>query len=124
MSVLVVADSFLPRKSSLGKRGKNFWSDRLTQLKEESVVAYDEWERDGRPSSGPSFERKKSCHYLYKSELRRQRRLVAAERSEVLSDKLMSKDFTSFWRDWKKVSHAHVPPVNRIENANTEPDTG
>ena len=39
-----------------------------------------------------------------------------------MGSKLMAKDFNGFWRDWKKVSQVHVPPVTRIENAVSEPD--
>ena len=122
MSVLVVADSLLPRKSPRGKRGNDFWTERLTQLKGDSVKAYDDWVSNGRPSSGPLFECKKTCHYVFKAELRKQRRCSAAEKSEAMSERLMTKDSNGFWRDWKKVSQVHVPPVNRIENAVSEPD--
>ena len=122
LSILEVTDSLLPRKSSHGKKGKDFWSDNLTQLKKNSVDAYDQWTCDGRPSSGPSFERKKSCHYIYKAELRRQRRLFAAEKSETLSNELINKNFQKFWRDWKRLSQSKSPPVSRIGEAITEPD--
>ena len=122
LSVLEVADSLLPRKSPHGNRGKDFWTENLTQLKRESIEAYNMWSNDGRPSSGPSFERKKHCHYVYKAELRRRRRLMAAEKSDALGSKLMNKDFTSFWRDWKKLSQSKCPPVNRIGDATKEPD--
>ena len=77
VSVLEVADSLLPQKSPHGKRGKDFWTDNLSQLKKDSIEAYDIWTEDGRPTSGPSYEHKKACHYRYKAELRRQRRIVA-----------------------------------------------
>ena len=80
ISVLELADSLLPRKSSYGKNGKDFWTRSLSNLKNNSVDAYNAWSRDGRPSSGQSFEHKKSCHYVYKAELRRQRRLFASEK--------------------------------------------
>ena len=47
---------------------------------------------------------------------------MAAERSEALGNDLMDKNFLSFWKDWKKISQAKCPPVNRIEDALTEPD--
>ena len=122
LSILEVADSFLPRKSPHGKRGKDFWTEELTSLKRDSVEAYDIWSRDGRPTSGPSFERKKHCHYKYKAELRRRRRVIAAERSEALGNNLMDKDFHNFWRGWKRISQSKSPHVNRIEDAICEPD--
>ena len=47
---------------------------------------------------------------------------MGAEKSEALGDGLMNKNFTSFWRDWKKMSQARSPPVSRIGNAVKEPD--
>ena len=73
-------------------------------------------------SSGPIFESKKGCHYAYKAELRRQRRSFAAEKSEALGAQLVEKNFTKFWRDWRKISQVNCPPVNRIGDAITEPD--
>ena len=122
LSILEVADSLLPRKSPNGNRGKYFWTENLTQLKRDSVEAYDNWSCDGRPTSGPSFERKKDCHYRYKAELRRRRRLIAEEKSEALGNKLIDKDFNSFWRDWKRMSQSKSPHVNRVEDAICEPD--
>ena len=122
LSVLEVADSLLPRKSTHGKKGKDFWTENLSQLKRDSIEAYDMWTSDGRPSSGPSFEHEKACHYVYKAELRRRRRLMAAEKSEALGEKLMNKDFNCFWRDWKKLSQSKSRPVNRIGDATKEPD--
>ena len=94
----------------------------MSRLKRESIEAYDKWTEDGRPMSGPSFELKKACHYVYKAELRRRRRVIAAERSDALSDDLMSKDFIGFWRDWKRMSQSKCPPVTRIGDAIEERD--
>ena len=102
--------------------GKDFWTDLLTRLKQESVSAFEAWKSGGKPSHGPIFEHKKHCHYAFKAELRRQRRLFAAGKSEALGDHLESKNFTSFWRDWKRVAQVKSPPVNRIGDAITEPD--
>ena len=121
LAVLEKCDSLLPRKSSHGKKGKDFWSDTLTQFKQESVEAYDDWQLHGHPSSGPIFEKKKSSHYRYKAELRRQQRLSAAKKSDEMSSNLLDKNFTSFWKTWRRVSQAHTPPVNRIGDAVTEP---
>ena len=122
ITVLEIADSLLPRKSSHGKKGKDFWTSTLTQLKSESVEAYNAWSSNGHPTSGPFFERKKSSHYIYKAELRKQRRALAAEKSEALGKNLMDTNFVGFWRDWKRVSQPHCPPVNRIDDAINEPD--
>ena len=122
LAVLETCDSLLPRKSAHGKKGKDFWTDNLSHLKRESVLAYDTWLLEGRPSTGPSFEHKKHCHYIYKAELRRQQRTFAAEKSEALGNKLMDKNFTGFWKAWKTLSHTRNPPVNRIDDAVTEPD--
>ena len=122
ITVLEIADSHLPRKSPHGKRGKDFWTDNLTQLKSNSVEAYNAWSSEGHPTSGSSFEQKKSCHYIYKVELRRQRRKLAATKSEALGNDLINKNYTGFWRDWKKLSQARSPPVNRIGEAINEPD--
>ena len=122
VDVVAIADSFLPRKTPKGKGGKDFWSDSLTRMKTDSCDSYRDWQLAGRPSSGPIFERKKSCHYSYKAELRWQQRLCASRKSEALGQRLMGRDFISFWKDWRKVSQVKSPPVNRIGDAVTEPE--
>ena len=114
------ADSVLPRKSPKGKGGRDFWTESLSHLKSDSIASSNEWQLAGRPSSGPIFERKKSHHYLYKAELRRQRRLCASRKSEALSQNLIDKDYHSFWKDWRKASQTNSPPVNRIGDAVSE----
>ena len=121
ISVLDKCDALLPRKSPNGNKGKDFWTDCLTQLKRESIEAFEAWSFNGRPSSGAVFERKKQCHYRYKAELRRQRRLTAVKKSDEMSNNLLEKNFSGFWKMWRNVSHAHEPPVNRIGDAVTEP---
>ena len=122
VDAVATADSFLPIKSPKGKGGKHFWSDSLEKLKKDSVESYSEWQIAGRPSSGPFFERKKSCHFTYKAELRRQRRHCALAESEVLSQKLIQKDYFSFWKDWRKASQIRSPLVNRIGDSVSEPE--
>ena len=39
LEVLVICDAQLPRKSTFGKKGKGFWSDSLTKLKNDSFKA-------------------------------------------------------------------------------------
>ena len=120
VDIIAIADSVLPRKSPHGKRGKGFWTESLTRFKNDSINSHRQWEQAGRPSSGPSFESKKSSHFIYKAELRRQQRLSAAEKNEALRKNLLDKDNVSFWKDWKKASQIRCPLVNRIGDAVTE----
>ena len=120
VDIIAIAESHLPQKIPQGKGGQGFWTDSLTQLKSDSVASHREWQSAGRPSSGPLFERKKSNYYKYKAELRRQRRIHAAEKSEALSDRLLNKDFKSFWKGWRRASQVNCPLVNRIEDSVTE----
>ena len=117
LEVVVLADSHIPRNSNRGKSGKGFWTDRLTQLKRDSVESYEIWCDAGRPSSGRLFECKKHDHYVYKAELRLQRRRHAATKSDALNDKLMAGNHMHFWRRWRSVSQVKCPPVNRIGDA-------
>ena len=64
IDIVAIADSVLPRKYPRGKRGKDFWSESLTQLKSDSISSNSEWKQAGCPSSGPSFDKKKTCHFL------------------------------------------------------------
>ena len=121
LNVLMIADSYLPRKPP-GKKGKGFWSDSLTRLKNDSIESYDRWCMGGKPTSGVLNDRRKSCHYEYKSELRRQRRLYAAQQSDSLSGKLLDKGYVGFWKEWRRASQVQCPLVNRIEDSITEPD--
>ena len=70
----------------------------------------------------PLFDRRKSCHYKNKAELRLHRRQHAAKKSDHLTGKILNKDYIDFWRDWKRASQVKSPPVNRINEAVTEPD--
>ena len=122
ISVIEIAHTYLPTKSALGKKGKGFWTDKLTRLKNQSVDAFNAWNSDGKPLSGPSFDNKKHSHYVYKAELRCQRRMYAAGKSEALGDQLVAKRHSDFWREWKKVSQVKSPPVSRVGDAITETD--
>ena len=117
IEIVAIADSYIPRKSPNGKRGKGFWNESLTHLKNDSVECYNRWNECGRPSSGPLFDRKKDSHYRFKVELRRQRSSFAARKSEDLNGKLLDKNFTRFWKDWKQISQVKCPIVNRIDDA-------
>ena len=92
----------------------------LTHLKAESFNIHREWVQEGCPTSGPCFERKRSSYYLYKAEMRRKKRITAANKNEALGEKLLNKDYVSFWKDWKRASQVSCPPVNRIGDAVTE----
>ena len=112
LDIIAITDSFLPQKSPRGKRGKDFWTPYLTQLKDDSVTCSSDWVAKSRPLSGPTFERKKSIHFLYKAEIRRQKRLRAAVKSGTLEQNLLDRDYNSFQRDWKRVTQVRCPLVN------------
>ena len=96
LDALEICHFSLPKKSPHGKRGKGFWTEVLTRLKNESVRTFNAWKHSGRPRCGPIFEEKKNAHYSYEAELRKQRRLFAAARSEALEDQLVNKNFVQF----------------------------
>jgi len=89
---------------------KHYSSAALDDLKSDSMFACSVWKCAGRPQSGPIYERKKNAHYLYKLAIRD----AANQFEDELLDSYMNKDFTSFWKCWKKKTCSKTPRVSSV----------
>ena len=94
------ADHCLPRK----KHGlaKPFWSPELTVLKQKSIDSYSLWKSCSCPQSGPIFEEKRKANYQYKRALRISKQDSSSSMSDEMSTNLLSKDYNSFWKNWRQ----------------------
>ena len=94
------ADKCLPRtKHGLAKP---YWTPELMALKRQSVDAHDLWSSCGRPRSGPIFAEKQRISNQYKCVLRQSKNIDKSSMSDEMGMNLQSKDFNSFWRNWKQ----------------------
>ena len=73
MAAVVAAESVLPKTDPNIQR--SFWCDELDDLKKDSIECTNNWKSLGCPRDGPIFECRKKCHYAYKLELRREKKL-------------------------------------------------
>ena len=100
VSAVSQADLCLPRK----KHGlaKPYWSPELTVMKQKSIDAFNLWKSCSCPQSGPIFEEKRWANYQYKRALRISKSDSSSSMSDELSTNLLSKDYNSFWKNWKQ----------------------
>ena len=100
VSAVSQADLCLPRK----KHGlaKPYWSPELTAMKQKSIDAFTLWKSCSCPQSGPIFEEKRCANYQYKRALRISKRDASSSMSDEMSTNILSKDYNSFWKNWKQ----------------------
>lgn len=71
VSAIIYAESFMPKTDPNVQR--SFWNEELSDLKNESITCNNYWKSLGSPKSGAVYECRKTCHYRYKSALRKQK---------------------------------------------------
>jgi len=116
--VFILKHEHLP-KTKVGVQ-KSYWSSTLSELKQKSIECTQFWKISGSPSSGPVYNCKKSCHYAYKSAIRRAQREDKEKMNEHLYDDLVTRDSNSFWKKWRNLNHVTSNLVTRIDGVTDE----
>jgi len=62
----------------------------------------------------PIYERKKNANYLYKHAIRDAANQFEDKYNDELLDSYINKDFTSFWKCWKKETFRKTPMVSTL----------
>ena len=104
MLAIVKAESILPKTNPNYER--SFWDNDLSELKSNSIECNNHWKSVGCPRSGPDYECRKNCHYRYRVELRRKKKISEKRYNDAMQDELLNKDGVSFWRSWKKMNNS------------------
>ena len=82
MNAVINAESILPKTNPNSNR--SFWDSELSELKSRSVECTNYWKSHGCPKSGPVYNCRKKCHFLYKSSLRRKKQATEKEYNDAL----------------------------------------
>ena len=85
---------------------KGYWTDELSSLKHDSIVAHDYWKLNGSPRFGPIFDAKKHAHYKYKLCLKKCKSEVDQQRVDSLNDDLINGDQNRFWKSYKYFNYS------------------
>ena len=85
---------------------KGYWSDELSSLKNDSIVAHDYWKLNGSPRHGPIFETKNDAYYKYKLHLKKCKNEIDQRRVDSLNEDLINGDQNKFWRSYKYHNYA------------------
>ena len=112
ISSMKSADSILPRF----KPGvqKDWWTDGLTRLRDNSIEIQHLWETEGRPHQGPINEERLRIRAAYKQAIRAAQRAPKQAAWDRLHASLADNDTNTFWKSWKKIynkNKSHLPPV-------------
>ena len=95
------ADSSLPRFKP-GKE-KDWWTDDLTRLKQQSIEIHSLWISEGRPRQGPTHEERIRVRAVYKYAIRSAQRSPKQKSWNRMHSSLCEKETDSFWRSWKSL---------------------
>ena len=112
------ADNFLPRS----KPGieKEWWTDELSVLKNDSKDIHAAWINAGRPSSGPIHQERLRVRASYKRAIRAAQRAPKQAAWNRMHLAMADKDTNSFWKSWRSVYNKNksdlAPVVNGCSN--------
>ena len=112
ISSLKLADSTLPRY----KPGveKDWWTDDLTRLRDESIEIQNLWVTEGCPHQGPIHAERLRIRAAYKRAIRAAQRAPKQAAWDRLHSSLAENHTNEFWKSWKKIynkNKSHLPPV-------------
>jgi hypothetical protein len=81
---------------------KSWWDAELSEYKKRSLESFRIWQRHGKPKNGPLFDLQCKHKLEYKLLIKTKEAESASEFSDELTDALLSKNNTQFWRSWNK----------------------
>ena len=110
------ADSSLPRhKPGLEK---DWWTEELSQLKNQSIEAHSLWVNEGRPKQGPTHKERIRVRARYKCAIRAAQRAPKQMSWDRLHSSLSQKDTSRFWCTWRRMynknKNSHSPIVDGV----------
>ena len=118
VDAILSADTFLPRANPAIH--KPYWSPTLTDLKNQSMECCNRWRSLGAPRSGPIFDCKRNCCLRYKHAIKNAKREYDQSMSDALLEDLESRDFESFWRNWRNRTKSSDSLVTRVDGEVTQ----
>ena len=77
---------------------KHWWSEELSQLKQDSIDSHALWCSSGKPKSGPIYDIFRNAKYAYKLCIKRSKSDAEVTITNELHDALCSKDNNNFWK--------------------------
>lgn len=80
---------------------KEWWDSELTELKNNCMLSHDEWKCNGKPRSGPIFEKRNSDKKQYRSLIQVRKSTEKLDISNSLLYSLYNETGTKFWKNWK-----------------------
>ena len=100
-----IREASLPLVQFFRNRPKPFpgWNELVKEAHSNSIVAFKEWRRAGKPKSGIEYDRKKETHRNFKYAFRRAKRDVQNVQRNNLAEKLCQGRGKDFWKDVKKI---------------------
>ena len=118
MNAVIKAENLLPKTNP--NYDRSFWDNELSDLKTRSIECDRFWKSLGCPKNGPAYDCRKSCHYIYKSKLRQNKRNAEKDFSESMYADLMNKNGISFWQKWSHLNSTRDSLVTWV-NGETDP---
>ena len=97
-------DSILPRRNNTGSE-KNWWSNELSDLKQQSIEIQRLWVAEGRPGQGPTHHERLRVRANYKRAIRHAQREPAQISWNQLHSALEDCDSNKFWHSWKSLNN-------------------
>ena len=115
------ADKVLPRH----KPGvqKSWWTDELTDLKNQNIEIHRLWQLEGKPHHGRVNDERLRVKAAYRRALKTSRRAPQQTCWNRMHDAFTTKDTNQFWKEWKKQygsNKSHLHPV--VDGISSKPD--
>ena len=101
VNAIQIADQCLPRARP--GISKDYWSPELTDLKNASYDAFILWCDNGKPSSGPIYDLKRSTSYRFKLAIKKAKKTFDQGRSDNIHNNLITGNTVKFWKSWQSL---------------------
>ena len=89
------------------------WNDYVKDWHDASRESFLLWVDAGKPRQGPQYELMKRCKARFKYALRQTQHNEESLRADALANKMMNKNYDSFWKD---IKHVHAAKVSLPDN--------
>ena len=112
------ADSLLPRhKPGLEK---DWWTEELSNLRNQSVEIHSLWVNEGRPKQGPTHKERIRVRAKYKCAIRAAQRAPKQMAWDRLHSSMAQKDTSRFWHSWRRIYNknksSHSPIIDGVSS--------